>query len=132
MASQATTKRRVARPKPARRTPAQTQLKTTQRQHVGKRVVARVMDNRLGGKLPASAPRGERTRFDFGRSVRRDAAGQAARPHRRGRILVGTASWTDPGFVADWDPAKLPARQRLPWYAEHFNLVEVNSSFYAI
>ena len=51
---------------------------------------------------------------------------------RRGRILVGTASWTDPGFIKDWYPTTLPARQRLPWYAEHFNLVEVNSSFYAI
>jgi uncharacterized protein YecE (DUF72 family) len=48
------------------------------------------------------------------------------------RILVGTSSWTDPGFVADWYPAGLPAKERLPWYAEHFNLVEVNSSFYAV
>ena len=49
-----------------------------------------------------------------------------------GRIRVGTASWSDPGFVADWYPAKLPASERLPWYAEHFDLVEVNSTFYAI
>lgn len=48
------------------------------------------------------------------------------------RILVGTASWTDPGFLADWYPKGLPARHRLTWYAEHFNMVEVNSSFYAI
>jgi uncharacterized protein YecE (DUF72 family) len=47
-------------------------------------------------------------------------------------VLVGTASWTDPGFIADWYPAKLPAKERLAWYAEHFNLVELNSSFYAI
>jgi uncharacterized protein YecE (DUF72 family) len=46
--------------------------------------------------------------------------------------LVGTASWTDPGFLRDWYPSKLPAKERLAWYAEHFNLVEVNSSFYAI
>ncbi|MDB6112180.1 MAG: hypothetical protein JWR69_3930 [Pedosphaera sp.] len=49
-----------------------------------------------------------------------------------GKILVGTASWTDPGFVADWYPKKVPASDRLRWYAEHFNLVEVNSSFYRI
>src|SRR5438270_587231 len=49
-----------------------------------------------------------------------------------GKILTGTASWTDPGFVAEWYPAKLPASQRLRWYAEHFNLVEVNSTFYRI
>jgi uncharacterized protein YecE (DUF72 family) len=48
------------------------------------------------------------------------------------RILIGTASWSDPGFVADWYPAGMPAAERLPWYAEHFNLVEVNSSFYGI
>ncbi|MDB6125762.1 MAG: hypothetical protein JWQ71_4755 [Pedosphaera sp.] len=50
----------------------------------------------------------------------------------KGKILVGTASWTDPGFIADWYPPKLPATERLRWYAEHFNLVEVNSSFYRI
>jgi uncharacterized protein YecE (DUF72 family) len=47
-------------------------------------------------------------------------------------IRVGTASWTDPGFVADWYPPKLPASQRLRWYSDHFNFVEVNSTFYAI
>src|SRR5688572_3815029 len=48
------------------------------------------------------------------------------------KVLVGTASWTDPGFVAHWYPKKLRAADRLAWYAEHFNLVEVNSSFYAV
>lgn len=47
-------------------------------------------------------------------------------------IRVGTASWTDPGFVEDWYPPKLPASARLRWYAEHFNYVEVNATFYAI
>ena len=49
-----------------------------------------------------------------------------------GRILVGTASWSDPGFVERWYPPKLPASERLPWYAQYFELVEVNSSFYAV
>jgi uncharacterized protein YecE (DUF72 family) len=49
-----------------------------------------------------------------------------------GRILVGTASWSDPGFVERWYPPKLPAGQRLPWYAQHFEMVEVNSTFYAV
>src|SRR5262249_31235388 len=57
---------------------------------------------------------------------------RAAGKRQLGRILVGTASWTDPGFAADWYPPKLPAKERLAWYAEHFNLVEVNSSFYAV
>jgi uncharacterized protein YecE (DUF72 family) len=49
-----------------------------------------------------------------------------------GRILVGTSSWADPGFVKEWYPSKLPAKERLPWYARHFEIVELNSSFYAI
>jgi uncharacterized protein YecE (DUF72 family) len=49
-----------------------------------------------------------------------------------GRILVGTSSWADPGFVEEWYPPGLPERERLPWYAEHFDAVEVNSTFYAI
>jgi uncharacterized protein YecE (DUF72 family) len=49
-----------------------------------------------------------------------------------GRIRVGTSSWADPGFVKEWYPPKLPARERLPWYARRFELVELNSSFYAV
>lgn len=49
-----------------------------------------------------------------------------------GTIRVGTASWTDPGFVADWYPKGLPAGERLRWYANHFDMVEVNSSFYSV
>ena len=30
-----------------------------------------------------------------------------------GKILVGTASWSDPGFVERWYPKKLPAGDRL-------------------
>ena len=48
------------------------------------------------------------------------------------KILVGTASWSDPGFVERWYPKKLPAAERLPWYAQHFEMVEVNSTFYAL
>jgi uncharacterized protein YecE (DUF72 family) len=48
-----------------------------------------------------------------------------------GRILVGTASWSDPGFVERWYPKKMPAGERLGWYAQHFELVEVNSTFYS-
>jgi uncharacterized protein YecE (DUF72 family) len=48
-----------------------------------------------------------------------------------GKILVGTASWSDPGFVERWYPRKLPASERLAWYAQHFDLVEINSTFYS-
>jgi uncharacterized protein YecE (DUF72 family) len=49
-----------------------------------------------------------------------------------GRILIGTSSWADPGFVEEWYPPGMAARDRLEWYARRFEAVEVNSSFYAI
>ena len=49
-----------------------------------------------------------------------------------GKILVGTASWSDPGFVECWYPKKMAAGERLGWYAQHFELVEVNSTFYSV
>jgi uncharacterized protein YecE (DUF72 family) len=49
-----------------------------------------------------------------------------------GRVLVGTASWSDPGFVERWYPKKMPAGDRLQWYAQHFEMVEVNSTFYSV
>jgi uncharacterized protein YecE (DUF72 family) len=48
-----------------------------------------------------------------------------------GAIVVGTSSWADPGFVKHWYPKGLAARERLPFYAERFEVVELNSSFYA-
>ena len=51
---------------------------------------------------------------------------------RAGKILVGTASWSDPGFVERWYPKGMPAADRLPWYAEQFEMVEVNSTFYSV
>ena len=49
-----------------------------------------------------------------------------------GKILIGTASWSDPGFVERWYPKKMPAHERLGWYAQHFEMVEVNSTFYSV
>jgi len=49
-----------------------------------------------------------------------------------GPIVVGTSSWADPGFIKDWYPQGMAAKDRLPWYAERFEAVEVNSSFYAV
>jgi uncharacterized protein YecE (DUF72 family) len=50
----------------------------------------------------------------------------------KGKILVGTASWSDPGFVERWYPKGMKAGERLGWYAQHFDMVEVNSTFYAV
>ncbi|MDQ3768801.1 MAG: DUF72 domain-containing protein [Actinomycetota bacterium] len=49
-----------------------------------------------------------------------------------GRVVIGTSSWADPGFVEEWYPADLPARERLGWYAQRFEAVEVNTTFYAV
>jgi uncharacterized protein YecE (DUF72 family) len=49
-----------------------------------------------------------------------------------GRLLIGTSSWADPGFVEAWYPPGMPSRDRLAWYGERFDYVEVNSTFYAI
>jgi len=51
---------------------------------------------------------------------------------QNGKILVGTASWSDPGFVQHWYPKKLRPHERLGWYAQYFEMVEVNSTFYSI
>ena len=47
-------------------------------------------------------------------------------------IVVGTSSWADQGFVEHWYPRRMAPRDRLPYYAERFDAVEVNSTFYAI
>ena len=62
----------------------------------------------------------------------RDPEGQRYGGPVAGRIVVETSSWADPGFVKEWYPKGLPAGERLPWYAERFEAVELNSSFYAI
>ena len=47
-------------------------------------------------------------------------------------VAIGTSSWADPGFVADWYPPGFPARDRLADHADRFEAVEVNSTFYAV
>ncbi len=46
------------------------------------------------------------------------AAEDLSAAHGAGRrILVGTSSWADPGFVKEWYPPGMAARDRLAWYA---------------
>ena len=49
-----------------------------------------------------------------------------------GDILVGTASWTDPTLLKSgwYPPGADSAEERLKFYAEHFPLVEVDSTYY--
>ncbi|MFC7387346.1 DUF72 domain-containing protein [Sphaerisporangium rhizosphaerae] len=50
-----------------------------------------------------------------------------------GEVLVGTASWTDKTLLASgWYPPRVrTAEERLRFYAGHFPLVEVDSTYYA-
>ena len=53
-------------------------------------------------------------------------------PSPTAAIRVGTASWSEPEFVkAGWYPKGLVAGQRLPFHAQRFDCVGLNSSFYA-
>ena len=48
---------------------------------------------------------------------------------------VGTASWTDPTLVNSdlfFPPSVRSAEERLRFYAEQFNTVEVDSTYYAL
>ncbi|MDB6167442.1 MAG: hypothetical protein JWM88_306 [Verrucomicrobia bacterium] len=46
-------------------------------------------------------------------------------------IRIGCGSWADPEYVGVLYPKGLPANQRLRCYAEQFERVEVNSTYYA-
>jgi uncharacterized protein YecE (DUF72 family) len=51
------------------------------------------------------------------------------------RVLVGTASWTDPTIVAEgvfYPPEVTTPEGRLRFYASRFPLVEVDSTYYAL
>lgn len=48
-------------------------------------------------------------------------------------VRLGTCAWVEKGLIADWYPPHTStAEARLRFYAEHFDTVEVDSSYYAI
>jgi uncharacterized protein YecE (DUF72 family) len=51
-----------------------------------------------------------------------------------GKVLTGTASWTDPTLLAtDWYPKTADtAEERLRYYSSRFPLVEVDSTYYSL
>jgi uncharacterized protein YecE (DUF72 family) len=60
---------------------------------------------------------------------------QPLRPSGGPKILVGTASWTDPGLIKCgrfYPKGCTSAEARLRYYATRFPMVEVNSSYYAL
>ena len=51
-------------------------------------------------------------------------------PGRMGRIRIGTCSFADEALTKWFYPKGLPARERLPYYAERFDTVEIDSTYY--
>jgi len=50
-----------------------------------------------------------------------------------GEVVVGTCSWTDKTMIERWYPSGVSsAEARLRYYAERFDTVEVDSSFYGL
>jgi uncharacterized protein YecE (DUF72 family) len=47
-------------------------------------------------------------------------------------IRIGTCSWADEALSKYFYPPKFPARERLTYYAEHFDTVEVDSTYYRL
>jgi uncharacterized protein YecE (DUF72 family) len=57
-----------------------------------------------------------------------------AEARRAGRVRVGTSGWSYPKGAGTWDgvfyPPRLPDKDKLAFYAQYFDTVEINSSFY--
>jgi uncharacterized protein YecE (DUF72 family) len=47
-------------------------------------------------------------------------------------IRIGTCSWADEALSKHFYPPKLPAKERLAWYAQFFDTVEVDSTYYRL
>ena len=47
-------------------------------------------------------------------------------------IRVGTCSWADEALTKYWYPKGVPSGERLGYYAEHFDTVEVDSTYYRL
>jgi uncharacterized protein YecE (DUF72 family) len=50
----------------------------------------------------------------------------------RGKIHIGTSGWSYPHWQGAFYPEKLAERERLGFYARHFDSVEINNSFYRL
>src|SRR5437660_3846845 len=47
-------------------------------------------------------------------------------------IRIGTCSWADEALSKHWYPPGTPAGERLAYYAQHFDTVEVDSTYYRL
>jgi uncharacterized protein YecE (DUF72 family) len=47
-------------------------------------------------------------------------------------IRIGTCSWADDALAKHWYPPGTPPKERLPYYAERYSTVEVDSTYYRV
>src|SRR3954465_10471396 len=47
-------------------------------------------------------------------------------------VRIGTCSFADEALVGHWYPKGVPAKERLPYYAERFSTVEIDSTYYRL
>jgi uncharacterized protein YecE (DUF72 family) len=50
----------------------------------------------------------------------------------RSPVRIGTCSWADDALSKYFYPPKFPAKERLAYYADHFDTVEVDSTYYRL
>jgi uncharacterized protein YecE (DUF72 family) len=48
----------------------------------------------------------------------------------QGKVFIGTSGWHYKHWLGPFYPPKFPANQMLDFYAQHFDTVELNNSFY--
>ena len=51
---------------------------------------------------------------------------------RVAELRIGTCSWADEALSKHWYPRGTPAGERLAYYAQHFDTVEVDSTYYRL
>ncbi len=51
---------------------------------------------------------------------------------RVAEVRIGTCSWADEALSKHWYPRGTPAGERLAYYAQHFDTVEVDSTYYRL
>jgi uncharacterized protein YecE (DUF72 family) len=86
------------------------------------------MDTAFDGELPLGLPDAEVNRAA-------ELARRAPVPARAGRVLVGTAGWTDPSLIKSkrfYPHGVSTPEGRLRFYATQFPIVEVDATYYAL
>src|SRR5436190_1130824 len=76
-------------------------------------------------------PAHQRVRPEAGPPPRRRRPAEPA-PHRPATCLIGCSGWQYKHWRGDFYPASLPPRRWLSHYAERFDTVEINNTFYRL